>query len=112
MRRCELATLTVEDVQFTAYRMQLIIRRSKTDQQGQGHSIHLDARSDRVCPVRALRTWLESANLNTGPVFLSFLKGIGLAWVRLWIRAISLSCLKPLRKQLSYLTGNRSVGIL
>jgi len=74
MRRSELAALKVEDIQFTQYGMMVTIRRSKTDQEGAGHSISLDYRVDRVCPVQALKDWLDSAYIVSGPVFLSFYK--------------------------------------
>jgi len=48
----------------------LHIRRSKTDQLGKGAfvAIHTTDRLE-LCPVRALRSWLERARISTGPVF-------------------------------------------
>jgi len=47
------------------------LRRSKTDQEGQGRKVGLPFGSNPLtCPVRALRDWLKQANLTGGPIFL------------------------------------------
>lgn len=45
-------------------------RRSKTDQESRGHRIEV-AYGERIvtCPVRAYRTWIDEAEIETGPVF-------------------------------------------
>lgn len=46
------------------------IARSKTDQQGAGQELLVVyAEPPRPCPVRALRAWLDTAELTAGPVF-------------------------------------------
>jgi integrase len=48
------------------------LRRSKTDQDGQGRKIGIPYGSNpETCPVRVLQTWLEQALLFSGPVFRS-----------------------------------------
>ncbi len=37
--------------------------------------IHVFALDKDICPVRAVKTWMEKDQLNQGPLFLSFLKG-------------------------------------
>lgn len=70
MRRSELAALEVEDVTNAPEGMIVTLRRSKTDQEGQGRKIGVPfGRSDATCPVRALRTWLELAKVDKGPLF-------------------------------------------
>ncbi|MEZ5583321.1 MAG: integrase, partial [Candidatus Competibacteraceae bacterium] len=59
LRRSELVALTTHDVQFGEPGLTLTIRRSKTDQQGQGRSIGIPYARGPVCPVKALHTWLN-----------------------------------------------------
>jgi len=48
------------------------LRRSKTDQEGQGRKVGIPYESNpETCPVRVLQTWLEQAGLTSGPVFRS-----------------------------------------
>jgi len=69
-RRSELAALTTDDLQETAEGIVVRLRRSKTDQEGQGRPVALPYGSDpRTCPVRALRAWLEAAAIGSGAVF-------------------------------------------
>lgn len=69
-RRSELVALTVEDITPHAHGIELLIRRSKTDQEGEGRTVFLPlAKSQERCPVIALRAWLEQAGIGTGPLF-------------------------------------------
>ena len=52
----------------------LMIRRSKTDQEGQGVSIAVP-HGRRLRPVAAVRGWLDAAQITEGPVFRAVLKG-------------------------------------
>lgn len=69
-RRSELSALTLDDVQFHPQGVELLVRRSKTDQAGRGQ-IKVIAYGDNpsTCPVRALEDWLELAALSEGPLF-------------------------------------------
>jgi len=69
-RRSELAALRVEDLETTAEGFIARLRRSKTDQEGQGRAVALPYGSDSAtCPVRAVRAWLEQAGITSGPLF-------------------------------------------
>lgn len=72
-RRSELAAMRVEDVTFTDYGARILIPKSKTDQEGEGHYKQLERLDDdpAICPVRALRDWLASAGITSGYVFRS-----------------------------------------
>jgi len=56
LRRSELVVLTTLDVAFVDYGMTLTVRRSKTDQQGQGRTIGMPWARGTVCPITALHT--------------------------------------------------------
>ena len=69
-RRSELAALRVEDLEITPDGLIVRLRKSKTDQEGQGRPVALPYGSDpQTCPVRGLREWLEQARITIGPVF-------------------------------------------
>ena len=61
-RRSELVALAVEDCAFTADGLVVTLRRSKTDQDGEGRKIGIPYGSNpETCPVRSLRAWLAAA---------------------------------------------------
>lgn len=69
-RRSELVGLDVQDVQFTREGLVVTIRRSKTDQEGQGQTIGIPYGSNpATCPVRALEDWLSASGITEGPIF-------------------------------------------
>jgi integrase len=69
-RRSEIVGLHVEDVAFVREGIRLTVRRSKTDQEARGVVKGVPYAGDpAVCPVRALRAWLEAARLEKGPIF-------------------------------------------
>jgi site-specific recombinase XerD len=69
-RRSELVALDVDDIEDTADGLVVAIRRSKTDQEGEGHRLGLPWGSDpSTCPVRTLRAWIDAAGITDGPVF-------------------------------------------
>lgn len=69
-RRSELVGLNVEDLTPTAEGFVVTLRRSKTDQEGEGETkaIPYGANAE-TCPARALRAWLDAAGITSGPVF-------------------------------------------
>lgn len=74
-RRSELVGITRTDIAFNRDGVIVTLRRSKTDQEGQGRRVAIPYGSfPQTCPVRALQDWLATAGLNadtadTGPVF-------------------------------------------
>jgi integrase len=68
-RRSELASLDVRDLTFSAEGLRVLLRRSKTDQEGAGRGIGIPFSADpAMCPVRAVRAWLDGTGLTHGPV--------------------------------------------
>ena len=75
MRRSELVGLDVTDIAFGEEGLVVDIRKSKTDQAGEGRKIGIPKGEHEVtCPVRAVQTWLEYAAIVEGPVFRSMNK--------------------------------------
>jgi site-specific recombinase XerD len=73
-RRSELVALDVSDLEETDEGLRVTIRRSKTDQEGHGVTIAV-VRGGALCPVRAVRAWLDAAGITEGPVFRPVRKG-------------------------------------
>ncbi len=70
LRRSELVGLDVADLVETPDGLILTIRRSKTDQEGEGALVGIAYGSYRpTCPVRAWRAWAQAADLREGPAF-------------------------------------------
>lgn len=75
-RRSELVALEVTDISFVDDGLVVIVRRSKTDQEGEGSKVGVPFGSHRdTCPVRSLRAWLEHLGADQGPLFRSVTRG-------------------------------------
>jgi integrase len=84
LRRSELVRLDVEHVASTETGLKLRIERSKTDGAGEGAEIAIPpGRSADSCPVAALRTWLDLAEIKAGPLFRKVNRGQTVASTRL-----------------------------
>ena len=69
-RPSEVVALDLGDVSFVEDGLVVVVRRSKTDQGGEGLTVGVALGSSRVtCPARALRRWLELAGVADGPIF-------------------------------------------
>ena len=69
-RRSELVELQVEDIEFVKEGVKILIRKSKTDQSGEGFikGIPYFANSE-FCPVVNLKNYIKELQLNKGKVF-------------------------------------------
>ena len=75
-RRTELISIDYEDLEFVPEGLKITIRRSKTDQLGEGMIKGLPYFSNEVyCPVASLKRWLEISKIKSGPIFRRFSKG-------------------------------------
>lgn len=71
-RRSELCALEVADLAFDAEGLTVRVRASKTDQEGAGALVGIRYAADpAMCPVRAVRAWLDAAAIESGPVLRS-----------------------------------------
>ncbi len=76
-RRSELVALDVNDVTIRREGgaqggevMSVLVRHSKTDQEGEGQYKTIPAMSDKtICPIAAYRAWLNAAGIHSGRVF-------------------------------------------
>jgi len=90
-RRNEIVSLNHDDLDFVDEGVKIIIRRSKTDQFGEGSIKALPYfDSDQYCPVVSLKKWLNITKINSGPIFRRFSKGSRLLDTRLTNQTIAL----------------------
>ncbi len=69
-RRSELVALNVDDLEEVPEGFIITIRRSKTDQEGNGRKIGIPyGGNQETCPVRSIKAWLRAADINEGPIF-------------------------------------------
>lgn len=68
-RRSELVALRYEDMTYYENGLELLIRRSKTDQEGLGRTVFIPYARGSRCPVKALQNWLDLAGIVAGPLF-------------------------------------------
>lgn len=70
LRRSELVAIQCEDVARFDHGVEVLLRRSKTDQEGVGRTVWIPhAKDSERCPVAALDQWLELSGIVRGPVF-------------------------------------------
>ena len=68
-RRSEITSLQVEDVCWLDGGIEVLLRNSKVDQEGQGYVKFLPASHGTWCPSKALKHWLEVSGITTGHMF-------------------------------------------
>jgi integrase len=90
-RRSELVGLDVSDLEYNNAGLIVNIRRSKTDQEGQGRRVGLPYGSTPpTCPVRALEAWLAVRGAADGPLFRAINRHGQLAGRRLTTQSVAL----------------------
>jgi site-specific recombinase XerD len=69
-RRSELVDIEYEDVEFVEEGVKIFVKRSKTDQSGEGMTKAIPYFDNiNFCPVKALNKWVVEAELKEGKIF-------------------------------------------
>ena len=69
-RRSELVTIDYEDVDFVSEGVKIFVKRSKTDQSGEGMTKGIPYFSNsNYCPVISLKNWIEKSKIKSGKIF-------------------------------------------
>jgi site-specific recombinase XerD len=90
-RRSELIGLDTGDLEFVPDGLVVRLRRSKTDQEGQGRRVGIPAGANpETCAVRAVSEWLRLIGRADGPVFRSVNRHGQIGEERLSDRAVAL----------------------
>ncbi|WAH38664.1 site-specific integrase [Alicyclobacillus dauci] len=72
-RRSEIVGLKYEDVKFVRNGVEILLRHSKTDQEGEGRKLAIGYGSRlETCPVRNLQEWFERTGIDSGFIFRRF----------------------------------------
>jgi site-specific recombinase XerD len=90
-RRTELMSIDYEDLEFVAEGVKITIKKSKTDQFGEGMIKGLPYfANETYCPVAHLKKWIKISNIKDGPIFRRFTKGCSLTSNRLTDQSVVL----------------------
>jgi len=69
-RRSELVAIEYEDIDFVAEGVKIFVKRSKTDQSGEGMTKAIPYFSNpNCCPVISLKKWIEMSEVKNGKIF-------------------------------------------
>ena len=75
-RRNEIVSLNYEDLDFVHEGLKISLKRSKTDQFGEGLIKGLPYfNNSNYCPVVSIKKWIEMSKISSGPLFRRFTKG-------------------------------------
>ena len=98
-RRNELVSLDYDDLDFVAEGLKINIKKSKTDQFGEGTVKALPYfNNNRYCPVTSIKNWINISEIKSGPLFKRFSKGAKLSNNRLTDQSVALIIKKYLNK--------------
>ena len=90
-RRNEIVSLDYDDLDFVPEGLKITLKRSKTDQFGEGTLKGLPYfDNSQYCPVLSLKKWVEKSNIDSGPLFRRFSKGSKLTENRLTDQTVAL----------------------
>ena len=90
-RRNEIVSLDYEDLDFVDEGIKISLKRSKTDQFGEGSVKGLPYfENSKYCPVASISKWIEISKINSGPLFRRFTKGLKLSENRLTDQSVAL----------------------
>ena len=90
-RRNEIVSLDYEDLDFVQEGLKINLRRSKTDQFGEGSVKGLPYfESSKYCPVISISKWIKISKINSGALFRRFIKGSKLSENRLTDQTVAL----------------------
>ena len=97
-RRNELVSLNYDDLDFVSEGLKINLRRSKTDQFGEGSLKALPYfDNSNYCPVISIQKWIKISNIKSGPLFRRFNKGSNLSENRLTDQTVALLIKKYLK---------------
>ena len=90
-RRNEIVSLDYDDLDFVPEGLKIRLKRSKTDQYGEGTLKGLPYfNNSQYCPVLSIKKWIKISNINSGPLFRRFSKGSKLTENRLTDQTVAL----------------------
>ena len=90
-RRNEIVSLDYDDLEFVEEGLKINLKKSKTDQFGEGSVKALPYfDNNKYCPVKSVKKWLEISKIKSGSLFRRFSKGPKLTEYRLTDQTVAL----------------------
>ncbi|MDB9802724.1 tyrosine-type recombinase/integrase [Pelagibacteraceae bacterium] len=90
-RRNELVSLNFEDIEFVFEGVKITLKKSKTDQFGEGFVKAIPHFENSIyCPVTSLKRWINFSKIKKGPIFTRFSKGSKITKERLTDQSVAL----------------------
>ena len=90
-RRNEIVSLDYDDLDFVQEGLKINLRRSKTDQFGEGSVKGLPYFDNPIyCPVISVQKWIKISRINSGALFRRFTKGLKMSENRLTDQSVAL----------------------
>ena len=69
-RRSELVNIDYDDIEFVSEGVKIFIKRSKTDQSGEGMTKAIPYFDNKTyCPVIAIKNWIDNSEIKSGKLF-------------------------------------------
>ncbi|WP_254609282.1 site-specific integrase [Achromobacter piechaudii] len=68
-RRAELVAIQYEDITAVDEGIEILLRRSKTDQEGVGRTVFIPRAKGTRCPVAAIDQWTAASGIGSGYIF-------------------------------------------
>ena len=97
-RRSELISIDFEDLEFVSEGLKINLKRSKTDQFGEGMIKGIPFfDNENYCPVKNLNKWLSLSKIKKGAIFRRFTKGSKISENRLTDQTVVLIIKKYLK---------------
>ena len=104
-RRNEIVSLDLEDLDFVYEGLKINVKRSKTDQFGEGFTKGIPYFENKIyCPVTTVQRWVNVSKIKRGPLFRRFIKGSKLTTTRLTNQTVALI----IKKYLNFTEVNSS----
>ena len=97
-RRNEIVSLDYDDLDFVTEGLKITLRKSKTDQFGEGMLKAIPYfENSQYCPIVSLQNWIKISKISSGPIFRRFVKGSKLSDYRLTDQTVALLIKKYLK---------------
>lgn len=74
-RRSELVEIKMDHISWQSDGIEILIPKSKTDQENSGQYCAIPSGNEKLCAIRALKEWLGKAKINEGFIFRRIYKG-------------------------------------
>lgn len=106
-RRSELASITIEDIEWVQEGIIVTLRQSKTDQESEGMTRSIPYGPENICPVNALEQWLSVSGVTSGAIFRSINR-----WDQLNNKPLNPASINPILKALGTESGFDFIPLL